>query len=494
MGPTISRPIWSDSLDGLEASATPAVGEVDVLVVGGGVVGLTCARELARAGADVVLLEAQSHVGTGVTGQSTAKVTVGHGTTLSEIRRRRGDERAREYLDAAQTGLDEVRAACAGASWAMEAEHDLVCSEPSVQPRLEQYADDVTTLGGSVSTVPAPLPRDAAEVAVRHEAQLLIDPVRYAQLVADKVRAAGGRIVLGSIVEDVDAGRPLSVLLADGRRIRAHDVVLATHVPSALGTLAFAAVEQQRHYAVAGTVPELPGTTYDIAAGWSTRPVHGRDLPTALAVGGGHATGTASPTARLHALRVWAERELRMQVTHSWSTQDAFSTDLLPLVGRSPLGPHGVWFATGFGAWGLTLGTAAGLDLAGQLGGADARWPGWSPRRLSLLTSPGTSLQVGARTAGNLALRPFAGTSGSVAPGQGEVRRIGGSHVAISRDADATEHRVSARCTHLGCLVSWNSEATSWDCACHGSRFAPDGRVLHGPATRPLERRDAEPG
>jgi nitrite reductase/ring-hydroxylating ferredoxin subunit len=322
---------------------------------------------------------------------------------------------------------------------------------------------------------------------VRHADQLLIDPVRYLELLAGQVTAAGGQLLMGTAVVDVDDGEPMTVRCADGLGILAAEVVLATHVPSLLRTLAFALVEQRRHYAVAGVVTAYPGTTYDITDGWSTRPLTGRPEPWAVAVGGGHATGTGGPTASLHSLRAWAEQNLRMDVRYSWSTQDAFSTDRLPLVGRSPVGSRGLWFATGFGAWGLTLGTAAAHDLAGQIGGADAAWPGWSPRRFSLVTHPGLSAHVGARTLGNLARRPFSGSTGSLKPGQGEVRRVDGRHVAVSLDADGEERCVSARCTHLGCLVSWNAEAASWDCACHGSRFGADGSVLHGPATRPLE-------
>jgi Rieske Fe-S protein len=54
------------------------------------------------------------------------------------------------------------------------------------------------------------------------------------------------------------------------------------------------------------------------------------------------------------------------------------------------------------------------------------------------------------------------------------------------RDESGTLHCVSALCTHLGCVVAFNDAETAWECPCHGSRFAPDGTVLEGPANRPL--------
>ena len=78
--------------------------------------------------------------------------------------------------------------------------------------------------------------------------------------------------------------------------------------------------------------------------------------------------------------------------------------------------------------------------------------------------------------------------SGTSRPGEGEIVSLDGEKVAASRDDDGALHAVSARCTHLGCLVAWNRAERSWDCPCHGSRFAADGDVLQGPAVTPLTR------
>ena len=82
------------------------------------------------------------------------------------------------------------------------------------------------------------------------------------------------------------------------------------------------------------------------------------------------------------------------------------------------------------------------------------------------------------------------GTDQGLRPGEGRVVGRGVAQAAVYRDDDGVVHELSARCTHLGCIVSWNDAEKSWDCACHGSRFAALGDVIQGPATSPLERRD----
>jgi nucleotide-binding universal stress UspA family protein/nitrite reductase/ring-hydroxylating ferredoxin subunit len=73
-----------------------------------------------------------------------------------------------------------------------------------------------------------------------------------------------------------------------------------------------------------------------------------------------------------------------------------------------------------------------------------------------------------------------------LAPGEGGIVEQQGEKLAAYMDADGELHLRSAKCTHLGCTVAWNPGERTFDCPCHGSRFAPDGSVVNGPAARPL--------
>jgi 3-phenylpropionate/trans-cinnamate dioxygenase ferredoxin reductase subunit len=75
-----------------------------------------------------------------------------------------------------------------------------------------------------------------------------------------------------------------------------------------------------------------------------------------------------------------------------------------------------------------------------------------------------------------------------LAPGHGGIVSVGGRQLAVYRDDEGRTYELSPRCTHMGCTVDWNDPAQTWDCPCHGSRFAVDGSVVHGPARDPLER------
>jgi nitrite reductase/ring-hydroxylating ferredoxin subunit len=230
----------------------------------------------------------------------------------------------------------------------------------------------------------------------------------------------------------------------------------------------------------------------DVEGGWSVRPL-GQHSDLAVVVGGDHAVGEAGD-GPAKALRDWVSSTLKGEVLNEWASQDVFSPDHLPMVGAFGV-RRNVLTATGFGAWGLAQGTAAGLDLAERVKTGQDRWQHWSwglANRRFLKQVPAMTVE-GARESSRLvsgsvsAVAQRADRTAALSPGEGAVRTRGGQLVAVSVDQAGVKREVHARCTHLGCTVEWNGQEQSWDCPCHGSRFAPDGAVLHGPAVSPLK-------
>jgi nitrite reductase/ring-hydroxylating ferredoxin subunit len=211
-------------------------------------------------------------------------------------------------------------------------------------------------------------------------------------------------------------------------------------------------------------------------------------------------TGHEDHTDR-HAERLtdWAARWFRTgPALRRWHAQDPSTLDHVPFAGRLTPGSDRLWTATGYGKWGFTNATVAAGILAAAVRGEEAEGadlfdtrrlglPGAVPR-LARINTP-----VGARWVRDKVSRAPAEDPRSVPAGGAAVLRVSGATVAVHRDASGALHAVSATCTHLGCTVRWNAAERSWDCPCHGSRFAPDGTVLDGPATRPLPPRRIPP-
>ena len=484
----------------------PRTGEDhDVVVVGAGLTGLTTALLLARAGRDVTVLEARS-VGAVATGNTTAKLSALQGTHLSRVRSHHSRTVLRAYVEAQREAVAWVLRFCADHDVPVQRRtaftYAAARSEVSTVRREHAVAEEAGLPVEWHDELDVPFPAHAA-TALPDQAQF--DPMDLLQALVEQLRAHGGRLHQGVRVVrahadgGVEGGPRLE--LDDATQVRAREVVLATGAPLLDRGLHFARVEAQRSYGLAfrtGAGSPAPEGMY-LSAGSDSRSI--RDAPRGedrlLLVGGsGHGVGRVrSELEHVDRLRSWTREHFPGAVeTHRWSAQDYAPADALPFVGLVPRGGRHLRMATGYEKWGMTNAVAASLTLAGQVLGSE---PSWATTLASAHVGARGALEMARMNLGVSAALGLGLVQGTVrpaprdpAPGQGAVGRQGVVPTGRSQDASGRECAVVGICTHLGGILSWNDAEESWDCPLHGSRFAADGAVLEGPATRPLKRRE----
>jgi glycine/D-amino acid oxidase-like deaminating enzyme/nitrite reductase/ring-hydroxylating ferredoxin subunit len=489
-------------LDTSERRPRPALAEdlrVDVCVVGAGISGLSVAYELSRHGARVAVLEAR-HVGAGASGYNTAKLSSLHGLTYSRLERSLGGERARLYGAANERGIERIREIAAELSIGCELREkaNLVYAESDDgREEIEREVEAARRAGlpaGLVEDTDLPYPISAA---VRFERQAEFHPVRYLEGLARRLVDEGVRIHEDTMAVSVSAGSPCEVRTGGGPKVTAHSVVVATHLPFLDRGLYFARCHPERSYVVAAPY-ERPaardGMYLSTESPAHSIRVHELDGRPWLLVGGeSHKTGQADAAERYLRLEGWARERFGVEPVMRWATQDQMPADGVPYIGPvDPLSAN-VFVATGFRKWGLAMGAAAGELLAALVEGRDHPWAGlFDTRRLrpraGAVSFVKENLNVALRFFGDRVVKRAAVES--IEPGEGRVIGAGLGQRAVFRDEDGTLHALSARCTHLGCIVNWNSGEQTWDCPCHGSRFGARGEVIMGPAVRPLEPRE----
>lgn len=471
----------------------------DVVVVGAGLTGLTTGLLLAEAGHHVLILEARE-VGAVTTGNTTGKLSLLQGTTLSRMRGKQSRDVVQAYVDGNADGQRWLLDFCADNDVPVQRRDAITyASEPGTEVAAARKEYDAAREAGLpvrwVDDLPLPVPH-AGGVVLADQAQF--DPMDVLAALADRFREAGGTLVTGARVVGAGLLGAPEVTLADGRRVRARDVVLATGTPILDRGLYFAKLEPKRSYCLSFAYPDPP-QVMALSTSRSTRSL--RDVPTEggdplLIVGGaGHPVGRArSERAHLDRLRGWTMEHFPGAVeTHSWSAQDYGSHDGIPYVGPMPRGGGHIFVATGYDKWGMSNAVMAALELAQELQDGT---PSWAQTMRHRVTGPTAAAElVKANAAVGLAgamgvLGVALQTEGDTAPaeGEGSVARDGliptGTATVNGRTC-----RVTALCTHLGGVLAWNDAEQSWDCPLHGSRFAADGEVLEGPATKPLHAR-----
>ena len=423
---------------------------VDAVVVGAGIVGLTTALLLEREGLEVAVLEMR-HVAAGATGYNTAKVTSLHGLTYSGLKQKLGAEHARAYGEANEAGIARVfeLAGELGIDCDLARKPNYTYTEDAAEvDSVREEVEVASELGLPAAYVEdTDLPFGVAG-AVRFDDQAEFHPVKYVDGIAAALR---GPLHENTRVTGIDSGR---VNTASGARVSAGQIVVATHLSFLDRGLYFARCHPERSYVVAGRTTDAPGGMYlsTESPAHSIR-AHGEWL---LVGGESHKTGQADAAERYERLGAWARERFGLEPELRWATQDQMPVDGVPYVGRHDPLSSNLWVATGFKKWGLAMGTAAAELLVAQIAGHEHRWTElFDPNRVRARASAPSFAKENA-------------------------------NVAYHFVADRVSKRGAPRCTHMGCLLDWNAAEETWDCPCHGSRFAATGDVIEGPAVRPL--------
>lgn len=497
-----TTPYWIDSA---ALPAFPTVDRdqhVDVIVVGGGLTGLTAAYLLAVEGKRVALLE-RDRCAQIDTGHTTAHLTMVTDTRLSELVKSFGRDHAQAVWDAGLAALSQIDAAvrdrgidCAF-EWVDGYLHTpMADSSRKEAAALEAEATLARELGfDAVFVRETPL---MAGPGVRFEGQARFHPRRYLAGLAREIGAAGGQIFEHSDIQEFCAD-PLGVKVG-GFTLTCDDLFVATHNPVVgISSVASATLLQTKlalytSYVIAGRVP--PATVPD-SLFWDTAdPYHylriepGGEHDLVIFGGEDHKTGQAADTNKCYERLEHSLRALvpEVQLTHRWSGQVIETPDGLPYIGRTA---EHQYAATGFGGNGMTFGTLGGMMAADAILGRRNPWTDlFDPDRGAIRRGAWEYLKENADYPYYMIRDRFAGPEArslrSVKRGHGQVIERGGAAVAAYRDEKGQVTLRSATCPHMGCQVDWNEAERTWDCPCHGSRFKPHGEVISGPAESPL--------
>ena len=478
-------------------------GKTDVTVIGGGVAGVTTAFLLKRAGLTVTLIDAYRIV-TGATGYTTAKVTSLHQLVYANLISRFGHEKARQYAGANQAAIETVaslvREYAIPCSFERKPAYTFAESEGG-RKKVEAEADAAKSLGLPAAFVEdLPLPGKTFG-AVRFENQAQFHPRNYLLLLAGHVPGEGSYVFEMTKAVGLEEHADGVTVKTDRGSIHSSHAVIATHYPIYDHPGAYyARMQPSRSYALGVHIDEpFPNGMFINTAepdhSWRSQPTaDGGEI--AIVTGAAHDTGKVTDTrARYRSLEEYARSVFTIQsIDYHWSAQDYNTTDGAPYIGPLAPGHDRIFVATGFGKWGMTNGTAAGMILTDLILGRTSPWAEvFDPARFQKQPEFPEQVQKRLRAAGGVVevdAARFDRETAAIPPGEGKVVEVDGQKVAVFRDGQGRLHTLDPTCMHMGCTVAWNNAEKSWDCPCHGSRYGADGRVIESPTVRDLAPRN----
>jgi glycine/D-amino acid oxidase-like deaminating enzyme/nitrite reductase/ring-hydroxylating ferredoxin subunit len=483
-----------------QARDFPAVADdlhADVVIVGGGITGIVAAMALSSAGKSVAVVEAR-RIGQGTTGFSTGNLYATVDDRLAVIRDKWNQEtvtavvRSREAaMELIGRSIDRYAIQCGFT----RCSHYLYATDAEQVEQLQSELEAAREAGLSAAileNVPLPFPISRA---LKMENQAQFHPLAYVRNVAQAIASDSCRIFEHSKVTEID-GRNNRVVTQTGT-IHAPHIIVATHTPKGFDVVQ-TELGPYREYGIAarlskGDYPE--GIFWSMEEpGHSIRSFDDNGTKYLIVIGEKHKTGQPEPSVDYFArVEDFARAHFEIEtVPYRWSAQHYRAADNLPYIGHAA-GSDNVHLATGFGTNGLVYGPLAAMIISDTILGRENPWKGlYRTTRLTPAKSAADFLKENVDTARLLIqdrlTRAKAEELADIPPGEGKLAEIKGKKLAVYRSETGQVTALSPVCTHLGCLVHWNGHERTWDCPCHGSRFAPDGEVLEGPAIDGLQR------
>ena len=425
------RSIWTENISLPQFKQLKGSRKTDVLIIGGGMAGILCAYFLKKAGVDYVLAEG-GRICSGITKNTTAKITAQHGLIYRKLVDKLGTERARMYLEANQDAVRKFARLGRKIDCDYEVRPAFVFSHDN-RKKLEDEAEALQRIGF------IPKVMDECELpfqtvgAVGFAEQGQFHPLKFVNGIVK-----GLRIYENTFVKELKKDRAVT----ETGEIQFQRLIFATHFPiDNKHGMYFLKMYQDRSYVIAlKNGPQMKGMYIDEAKGGMSF----RNYEDCLLLGGGgHRTGEKG--GNWEEIRNFARLYYpNLDEKCYWAAQDCMTLDGIPYIGRYSRSMPGCYVATGFNKWGMSSSMAAASILTDLILERENPYaPVFHPSR-------------------NM-VKPQLFVNGGKA-----VKNL----FTVSKK----------RCPHMGCALKWNKAEHSWDCPCHGSRFDGFGRLLDNPA------------
>ena len=428
--------LWSATSDIPSFDTLQGDTKTDVLIIGGGLAGILCAYELKNRGIGCLLVEADK-ICSGITKNTTAKITSQHGFIYDKITKKFGVENAQKYLQANENAVKKYAKLCKDIECDFEEKDNIVYCVDNYK-KVEKELIALQNIGYKTQIeYKLPVPIGIAG-AIRFKNQAQFNPLKFVSHIVKDLNIYENT----KVIEIRD-----NVAITNRGNIKAEIFIVATHFPfmNKHGAY-FVKMYQHRSYVIAIDRNNNLGGMYvdEAKTGMSFR--NAGDL---LLIGGGdHRTGKQGGS--YNELRRFAKTYYpENHEKYHWATQDCMTLDSIAYIGEYSKNTPNVYVATGFNKWGMTTSMVASEILCDIISGKKNDYADlFSPQR-SMLT-PQLPLNIGESVLG------------LIAPS-------------------------TKRCPHLGCALKWNSAERTWDCPCHGSRFTEKGQLIDNPSTDDLK-------
>lgn len=472
---------------------------VDVCIIGAGITGIMTAYELKDSDLKICLID-KGEVCSGVTQNTTAKITSQHGLIYNYLENNFGIEFARKYLESNQKAIDKIEKIVAKENIDCEFKrldnYIYTCKNEYIK-KIEDEFETLNKIGFNAKLVKSiELPFEIKS-GIMFQNQAKFHPLKYLYKIVDVLQKSNVQIYTNSRVIDIERQGMYYYVKTNNNKIKARHVVMATHYPiKNFPGMYFLKMYQDRSYAIAIESKEKLATNMYISAESPIASFRNIDKNLLIIGGEDHKTGDSSKDVEncYTNLENYAKEIYpSMKVKYRWSTQDCVSLDKVPYIGDfSKLMPN-LYVATGYKKWGMTTSHVAAEIIKDKILGVNNPYSEiYDATRIEPFKNHKEFGNMIKQSTYSLALNKIKKSKyqlSDISKDSGGVVEHRGKKLGIYKDNKGKIYAVKPYCKHLGCELTWNNLEKTWDCPCHGSRYDYKGKLITEPSTKNLDRK-----
>lgn len=479
--------------------------KTEIAIIGGGLTGLSCGYYLSKENKEVVILE-KNTICSHTSGNTTGKITSGHGLFYNYLLQTEGKNKAKQYLEANEKAIKNIAKIVEEENIKCDFERQDAYIFTQKQEEVEKIKKEVEALEylefpcELVKEIPLPIKNKEKEVlaAIKYKNQAQFNPCLYAEGLANKIEERKGKIYEHTKVLDIKKKEDGYEIITDEAKVNAKIVILASHYPIiTFPGFYFMKMYQETSYLIAVETKEPLFEGMYICTEEPTislRTAKNGDKRLLLVGGMKHKTGAKIDLKDSYKKLEKIAKSLYpdSKVLYRWNTEDCISLDKIPYIGEfSNLMPN-VYVATGYKKWGMTTSNIAANIITDKILGKENKYKEvFESTRLKPIKNHKELANILKEVSYSLVINKLKNIEEyvkDVKQGEGKIIEIEGQKIGAYRDEKGKIFLIKPYCSHLGCMLSWNNLDKTWDCPCHGSRFNYEGKQIYDPAIKDLEK------
>lgn len=467
-----NKSIWSNYLNNNDIKVIDEDKNVDIVIIGGGITGLSIAYSFLNDNYKVCLLE-KNIIGSGITSKSTAKITYLQDGIYGKINRLRNYEYAKLYYESQREAIDKIiNIIDTNNIDCVLQESDSYLFTFSNTKKLDKEKELLTSFGCNVESINI-LP-DGLKVkrGIKCKETYTFNPIKYLnglkEIIKDKIP-----IYENSCVQKIIKNKDYYLVRSNNHTIKAKYVILCTHYPYFLFPYLMPLKCSLEKSYIALIKDNSNNNFQAITNELSTLSIrYVEDKYKLLLINSTNLAYSQNDVANFKKL-------IKLKTEYVWSNIDIITKDYLPYIGAID---KNLYIATGYNTWGMTNSMVAYQVIHDLIANKNSKYSNLvDPKRKDNIS---ISIKYPLYLINNM----YSFINSKIIKNKNwysnHVRftKIKGIDVGIYTDDNGEEHIVINKCPHLGCSLIFNETELTWDCPCHGSRFDLSGNSIEGPS------------